>query len=1197
MQQLEPSERFIKIVEALNPSSATVQVSGIWGSGKSYLISALWQQTSRPILIITPDEDTADAMTTDLQFFTGREILQFPSWEILPYEDIDPLVDLIAERMLVFEKIRNPIPASAGMTSPLRKQGQNPNPPPIVITSIKQLAQKVVPQEYLQNHTISLEFGESYELDHLLAQLVELGYDRVPMVEKRGEFAVRGGILDIFNISSINPNRCEFEGDSLSSLRYFDLVTQRSKTEIEQIRILPAKETSLIHRALDDKIPLVPLLDYFPETTLVVFDELLHIKQNLTQFEELIQERYTAACSLDEPQKSQIPNPKSQINSKFQIPNSSFETSTKVPTPEKLYAGLKELEEYIDPRVQLELSLLDSAVGAGLPCPTVGRGNLAPTPEHLSDTESATPQISHLASRSSFSFPMQSMESYRGQLDMFIGQLQKWQQEEYTIYIVCDNQGQLERLDELLKSKEIAAEVFDFKSEIRISKFETNPKSQIPNPKFEISPSFLASHISHLASVVYLTVGALHTGFAIPELKLALITDREIFSRYTRIRHFRRFHDGVPISSFIELTQGDYLVHEDYGIGKYLGIKKMEVDNREGDFLVLEYADGDKLYVPIEQINRVQKYIAGEGIVPKLNYLGDKGWERTKQRAIEAIQLMAKDLLELYGSRQVVSGHAYSTDTIWQREFEASFLFEETPDQLRAINEVKESMQEPKPMDRLLCGDVGYGKTEVAIRAAFKAVMDKKQVAVLVPTTILAEQHYHTFSERLADYPIIVEMLSRFKNPKQQKDIVSRIKLGAVDIVIGTHRLISKDIAFKELGLLIIDEEQRFGVRHKEKLKQLRKEVDVLTLTATPIPRTLYMSLSGIRDISIINTPPEDRLPIITYIHRFSDNVIREAILRELNRGGQVYFVHNRVQSIDAFTEYLRRLVPHARIAIGHGRLPEKELERVMLAFIAKQYDILVSTTIIESGLDIPNVNTIIINRADAFGLAQLYQLRGRVGRDRHQAYAYLLVPKEHGLTNIAEKRLHAIQEYTELGSGFRIAMRDLEIRGMGNLLGAQQSGHLEAIGFDLYCKMVEETINQLQGKPIPKRIETRLNLPVPAYFPATFISNERQKFWIYRKLAELQTEPELDETIAELKDRYGSFPTEAQILLDLVRLRLFAASLGISQLIYQDNQLSILFADTSDEITNFRQSFIKKHRSKIVSADTYSLVLDLPNI
>ncbi|MFB3897162.1 MAG: transcription-repair coupling factor, partial [bacterium] len=1056
MIPINQSPQYIKIIESISQPASKIEeshriaVSGLWGSGKSYLISALYQNISRPILVITPDEDAADTMTTDLQFLLNREILQFPSWEILPYEDTDPLVDLIAERMLVFDALINP-----------KSEIRNPKLL-VVVTSIKELAQKVVPLDYLKKKLLNLEFGESYELDEILTNLVDLGYERTPMIEKRGEFAVRGGILDIFNISSIDPIRCEFEGDSIISLRYFDLVTQRSKpapekpteTELEQVQIYPAKENLLIQQAIDDSVPLVPLLDYFPKSTLVIFDELLHIKQNLTQFEELVNERYTAVHSSDEQQKSEIRNQKSELAVNDRL------TACDTPAPETLFATLAELEQHISPRTELYLSLIpepEVPIEGGTTAALGGETKLV-----------SSSLIPHPSSFRFFEFPTLSMESYRGQLESFIAQLRKWQGEEYTVFIVCDNQGQLERLDELLKSKEIAAEIIE-KPEVRSLPDEaiaqSGQKSEVRIEAFDFQ-----SAIRNPQSEIYLVVGNLHTGFAIPEIKLAMITDREIFSRYTRIRHFRRFHDGVPISTFIELTEGDYLVHEDYGIGKYLGIKKMNVDGREGDFLILEYADGDKLYVPIEQINRVQKYIAGEGTVPKLNSLGDKGWERTKQRAKEAIQLMAKDLLELYGSRQVLPGHAYSSDTIWQREFEASFLFEETPDQLRAINEVKESMELSKPMDRLLCGDVGYGKTEVAIRAAFKAVMDKKQVAVLVPTTILAEQHYNTFSERLADFPIVVEMLSRFKNPKQQKEIISRVQEGAVDIVIGTHRLISKDIAFKELGLLIIDEEQRFGVRHKERLKQLRKEIDVLTLTATPIPRTLYMSLSGIRDISIINTPPEDRLPIMTYVHRFSDTVVREAILRELNRGGQVYFVHNRVQSIEEITNHIRQLVPQARIAIGHGQLPEKELERVMLAFIAKQYDILVSTTIIESGLDIPNVNTIIINRADAFGLSQLYQLRGRVGRDRHQAYAYLLLPEKHGVTDIAEKRLQAIQEYTDLGSGFRIAMRDLEIRGMGNLLGAQQSGHLEAIGFDLYCKLVEETINSLQGKPVPKR-------------------------------------------------------------------------------------------------------------------------------
>ena len=679
------------------------------------------------------------------------------------------------------------------------------------------------------------------------------------------------------------------------------------------------------------------------------------------------------------------------------------------------------------------------------------------------------------------------------------------------IWIACDNEGQKHRLHELLGGDSVPPQARE---------------------RFHIH------------------MGALHWGFSLPQLKWTWTTDRQIFGRYKRIRQRMAKGIALPIVDLVNLKPGDFVVHEEQGIGRYRGLKLLEIEDRKAEFLELEYADGGVLYVPIEQIERVGRYIGSSAAPPKLSKLGGKAWQTTKAKARQAIEDMAAELLDLYAERTVHTGHTCKNDTPWQYEFEASFLFEETPDQLRSIREVKKDMESPKPMDRLICGDVGFGKTEVAMRAAFKAVMEGRQAAVLVPTTVLADQHYRTFSERMADYPVTVEMLSRFRTPAEQKEAVQKLAEGKIDIIIGTHRLLQKDIQFRDLGLVVIDEEQRFGVRHKERLKQMRTLVDCMALTATPIPRTLYMAMNGVRDMSIVNTPPKDRLPIQTYVYEWSHEVIESAILREMARGGQVYFVHNRIQSIAGIARLIQEQVPEARIAVGHGQMEEKQLARIMHEFVDHKYDVLLSTTIIESGLDIPNVNTIIINRADAFGLADLYQLRGRVGRDRHRAYCYLLVPSKGALSRVAKQRLLAIQEFNQLGSGFQLALRDMEIRGMGNLLGRQQHGHIAAIGFDLYCRLLSDTVEQLTGKKRDTYPEPQLDLvpSVSGEISPQHVPSARLRMSLYKRLAALRSREEVDQYEREMRDLYGAPPPEAQRLMDAQRLWILAWQAGIDR-------------------------------------------------
>ncbi len=701
--------------------------------------------------------------------------------------------------------------------------------------------------------------------------------------------------------------------------------------------------------------------------------------------------------------------------------------------------------------------------------------------------------------------PMRSITGWERDREAFWKQLERWDADGYRVQIVCANTGERRRLHELLEERGY----------------------RIGQDRFDLS----------------IELGRLRGGFASPADRLTVLSEREMFGRHYVRRQRRRFEAGATITSFDDLKSGDYIVHSRHGIGRYLGLRRFE--GKAGDFLALQYSGGDRLYLPVTHIDEVQKYVASEGATPRVDKLGGSTWARTKARVKKAVRDMTEELLKLYASRESREGHAFSKDTHWQEEFEDAFEYEETPDQARAILEVKRDMEDRKPMERLLCGDVGFGKTEVAIRAAFKAVMDGKQVAVLVPTTVLAEQHYLTFSERMADYPITVEMLSRFRSPQQQKAAIERLASGEVDIVIGTHRLTSKDVKFKDLGLVVIDEEQRFGVAQKEKLKHLRTTVDVLTMSATPIPRTLNMALLGARDMSVINTAPNDRLPVHTCIEHFDEQLIREAIERELAREGQVFFLHNRVQTILSYATLVRKLVPQARVAVAHGQMRERDLEDIMAAFIKHEIDVLVCTTIIGSGIDIPNANTLLITNATLFGLAELYQLRGRVGRYKHRAFAYLLVPGDRALTEEAQQRLKALEEFSTLGSGFRIAMRDLEIRGCGNILGAEQHGHIAAVGFDAYTNLLEETINELKGEPVKRHALPPFDVAIDAYIPGDYVPSESQKITLYKRIANARTLEEVAEIGDEIGDRFGAPPAPVRRLLKLMRLRALGGEAG----------------------------------------------------
>ncbi|MEW6095096.1 MAG: transcription-repair coupling factor [bacterium] len=1022
---LKKSPQFTTIAKDIIKGVKKQSVCGLYGSSKAYFLAGLKKEIVNPFFIILPGQSQAERFYIELEAFLGdtTQVFFFPALEILPYDEILPLKELVGERLATLDKL------SAQKDI-------------IIVSSLRTILSKIPSPSALNESKISLQTSNEINLNMLLNKFIQLGYSHDEMVESKGTFSHRGGIVDVYPVNTEIPIRIEFFGDTIESIRQFDIITQRSISFIDQVTILPVQEDILLKKDVGS------IFDYLPESSLVVLEDSAYLENEAKRLKEEAFSLYESA----------------QIDYQKELPH-----------PNQFLISWEEFQKEISKR-QL-LSFEDNGI------------------EFLAKPPS----------------------EFKNSLKLFISEFKRWQEEGNQIVIVAGYKGQEARIKELLKDNDV--------------------------------------DIDNLT----ITSANLKQGFQFTELQLVLITDSEIFGYPSRMP-WRRFDhsDTLPISIVTDLKVGDYAVHINYGIGKYAGITTIKVEGVKKDLMVIEYAQGDKLYVPLDQFGLVEKYIGDKDRPPKIYRLNDATWSRVKKKVKKSVESIAKELLELYAARKALPGHAFSKDTQWQYEFEAGFVYEETPDQLKVISEIKDDMIKHQPMDRLVCGDVGYGKTEVALRAAFKAVMDNKQVAVLVPTTILAFQHYNTFKERLAPFPIKVEMLSRFKTKTQQRKILEELKTGQIDICIGTHRLLQKDVEFHDLSLLIIDEEQRFGVRHKEKLKQLRKLIDVLALTATPIPRTLYMSLSGARDMSIINTPPPERLPIKTFILPFSEQVIRDAILREMDREGQIYFVHTQVKTILAVYDSLKRIVPEARVVVAHGQMSEHELEKVMLKFLDYEYDVLLSTSIIESGIDIARVNTIIINNAHQFGLSQLYQLRGRVGRSKHMAYAYLLYPHKFALSSLAKERLDAIREFSALGSGFKLAMRDLEIRGAGNILGPEQHGNLVAVGFDLYCKLLQEAVAKLKGEEIVDESLPVVDLPCDTYIPDEYINDISQRYAVYKKLSSAKDFKSLQEIKEELEDRYGKIPVSVKRLLELLNMRLIAKKIGITSLTISDGYLLI---------------------------------------
>lgn len=1025
-EPLKELAEFETIQREMKKETGMIQIAGCVNSQKTHMMYAL-SDGSRKRIIAVSSEGKAKEICEEYKFL-DENVYYYPPKDLLFYQaDIRGKV-LLKQRMGVIQAILEDEEVT-------------------VVTSFDGFMDALLPAEKIRQRVIKLSNTDTVDFEELKKKIADLGYDREVQIEGPGQFAVRGGILDVFPITEEVPIRIEFWGDEIDSIRTFDVDSQRSIENLEAIEIYPATDFP------EEEGQRVSFLDYFEKEESILF---LDEPARLQEKGEGVEEEYLEAQ-------------KNRLEAGMEV------TDVRIP----LYYTkdvIKKMNEYYC----IGFSALETRVKEF--------------------------KTNHL-----YSIHAKSVNPYNNSFEMLTRDLKRLKRNGYRVVLLSGSRTRARRLAEDLR-------------DYNLSSYYSEDKERV------VMPGEILTTFGHVAE-----------GYEYPMLKFTVISETDIFGRGKKKRK-RKIYEGQKIQSFSELKIGDYVVHENHGLGIYQGIEKMDIDKTSKDYMKISYAGGSNLYIPATQLDLIQKYADADAKKPKLNRLGTQEWTKTKTKVRGAVKEIAKDLVELYAARQKEEGFVYGPDTVWQKEFEEMFPFEETEDQIMAIDAVKQDMESRKIMDRLICGDVGYGKTEIAIRAAFKAVQESKQVVYLVPTTILAQQHYNTFVQRMKDFPVRIDLMCRFRTPTQQKKTIEDSKKGLVDIIIGTHRVLSDDLKFKDLGLLIIDEEQRFGVQHKEKIKKLKENVDVLTLTATPIPRTLHMSLIGIRDMSVLEEAPQDRMPIQTYVMEYNDEMVREAIQRELSRQGQVYYVYNKVKDIEEVADRIQSLVPDAVVAYAHGQMSEHQLEQIMFDFINGEIDVLVSTTIIETGLDISNANTMIIHEADKLGLSQLYQLRGRVGRSNRMAYAFMLYKRDKLLKEIAEKRLAAIREFTDLGSGFKIAMRDLEIRGAGNLLGAEQHGHMEAVGYDLYCKMLNEAVKHLKGEMEEEEsYNTTIDLNVDAYIPASYIPNEYQKLDVYKRIASIENEEEMDDMVEELIDRFGDIPRKVQQLLNIAALKALA--------------------------------------------------------
>jgi transcription-repair coupling factor (superfamily II helicase) len=1095
-----------RVASHLREGTGRIRVSGLIPSAKALLLVLLQKAADRPFIVAVANNHAAEELVPVLRAFHelvgGNDpgsIVSLPTRDVLPFQNLSPHPEIQEERAVALWKV------ATGAVS-------------ILVSPIAGTAIRLRSAEYYSGLARSVKRSEVLDTDALVAHLNTVGYSSTDVVEMPGEYALRGGILDVYPPEADRPLRIEFFGDEVESIRTFDPSTQRSSAPVDEALLLPLTETPVNQDLLGS----------------------IHARlsgQRIAGDKEIIEQAVRSTGATVFP------------GWEFYAPvagadRTIFEMLPRAAVLADEPDDLKREFDHLWSRVE------DAHERSGIGN-LVRPADLYVPPEQWWQKLAAMPgaEIEHLGiarpdEPDPISFHCQPAPRFHGSPSALLEEAQKQIAEQNRVLVAVPNIGEVERL----------AEVFSENS----ASFRLGSRTR--------SGESFADETSYFAGEVLTTTlvkSYVPDGVIFPQAHLAIFGARDLFDESESVvsrPQRQRSKTSAFLSDFRDLQVGDYVVHVEHGIGQYQGLKEIIQDDGKSEFMLLEYAEGARLYVPLTRLDLIQKYRSSEGAKPALNHLGTAAWAKTKARVRKAMKDMADELIKLYAERKAAKGNAFSADNEWMREFEDAFEYTETDDQAYAIADVKRDMESSQPMDRLLCGDVGYGKTEIAMRAAFKAVNDNKQVAVLAPTTVLAFQHYETFKQRFAAFPVTIEMISRFRTAKQQKEILQKLEAGKIDILIGTHRILSKDLKFTDLGLLVVDEEQRFGVRHKERLKQMRKEVDVLTMSATPIPRTLHMSLVGLRDMSVIETPPKDRMAIQTIVASWDDKVLQSAIEQELDRGGQMYFLHNRVESIWEMAAKLQTLAPRARISVGHGQMSEGELEKVMLKFMHHEADILVATTIIENGLDIPLCNTIIINRADRFGLSELYQLRGRVGRSNRRAYAYLLVPADVELTPIARRRLAALKEFSDLGAGFKIAALDLELRGAGNLLGGEQSGHIEAVGFELYTQMLDRAVREMKGEAAPEAAETQLNLGLNIRIPADYIIEENQRLRMYKRVAGIEKESQLEDVLAELQDRYGELPAAVRNLLDYASLKLLAVRVGVISIDRKKDSIAIKF-------------------------------------
>ena len=1096
IQELIKTEKFQDVIDEIKKKTSPIALSGLVDVEKVHTLVALYQELRQSICLLTYNEIQAKKLCQDIEKF-GEKAWYFPKREVAAYDYVAQSKDLPYERIAVLNQM---------------VLAQKEKRPIIVVTTIETVMQNMISKKELYQDMVEFTVGKPYSLEKLKNTLVELGYERNELVENKGQFSIRGGILDVGLSENIGV-RIEFWGDEVDSIRYFKLASQRSTEMLKSIIIFPAHEllvknvkqaVSKIREKYPEEKEDIELIEQGMYSSKVdkYFNQFYEQQEN---FLDYLSKEYLLV--LDENSKI------SQRQENIILDNNH------------LIDSLIEKDRFVPEAIQ----------------------NMSNFEYNLEQKQILyLEQNDILKNMTKFHFDTREIHFHSLELEMLLSDLKIYQKEKKKVILLTGNELNSKKVCDILKEHEMNY------------RYEPSWQEQTTENKQEVATK---------SGKIIVTLGGLSSGFENVDIGLVVVSMEASFEVQPKRKKLTNSFKQAEKIVFADLKPGDFVVHQTHGIGQFVGVNTITADDVTKDYIKIQYRNDDMLYVPTNNLDTVRKYIGGgESSSPKLNKLGGKEWSATTNKVKKHLQEIAKDLVELYAKRQKIKGYAYAPDTPWQRQFEDSFPYSETEDQLRCIEEVKKDMEKDTPMDRLLCGDVGYGKTEVAIRAAFKAVMDQKQVAYLVPTTILANQQYEEFKTRMGEFAMKVELLNRFRTKKEQNEIVKKLKLGEVDVIVGTHRLLSQDVIFKDLGLLIIDEEHRFGVKDKEKIKQLKNNVDVLTMTATPIPRTLHMSIVGVRDMSVIYEPPQNRKPVQTYVLEYDKEVVQEAITRELEREGQIFYLYNQVEGIEKKAAEISHLVPEAKVGFAHGQMSGRELEEIMESFIKKEINVLVCTTILESGIDIPNANTIIVENADRLGLAQLYQIRGRVGRGEKQAYSYIMYRRDKLLSEVADKRLKAIKEFTEFGSGFKIAMRDLEIRGAGSMLGEMQHGHMEQVGYDTYCKLLDEVIKNMQGIEVREEQDVQIDLSVSSYIPDSFIDNSSQKIEIYQNIALCRTEEDIQNVVDEVIDRYGKLPTELENLLEVARIKELAREVGATKI--SQRLESIVFYFTREAMT-----------------------------